>query len=323
MARDIIVIGASLGGVEALMHLTKALPASLPAAVLVALHLAPERPSHLPEILNRKSSLPVSQATEGETMAKGRIYVATPNHHLLVRNGKLGVTFGPKENRHRPAVDPLFRSAARAHGSRVIGLILTGALDDGTAGLLAVKARGGATIVQDPEDAFCAEMPRNAIRYVKPDHIAPLSAIPSLLFELTKESQNQSAVGPSGAQEVPEPSEETIAEPKNQEGIGPPAMYSCPECHGTLWEIRDGGLSRYECRVGHAFSPEAMLDEQTEDVERALWVALRTLEERSSFARRIAQHAERTGQSAKALHERAQETDRNVEAIRKILLRKM
>src|SRR5690348_4386832 len=181
---DIIVVGASTGGVEALAQLASDLPETLPAAVFVVLHLPPQAPSHLPQILARYGPLPASQPRDGEPIHHGRIYVAPPDFHLMVERGRVRVVRGPRENRHRPAIDPLFRTAALAYGPRVIGVILTGALDDGTAGLYAVKQRGGVAVVQDPRDALIDSMPRNALEYVAVYHCLPLREIAAPLTRL-------------------------------------------------------------------------------------------------------------------------------------------
>ena len=183
-ARDIIVVGASAGGVNALATLAEGLPPDLPASVLVALHLAPGVTSILPEILARAGRLPAVHPKDGEAYEKGKIYVAPPDHHLLVREGHLRLTRGARENLHRPAIDPLFRSAALAHGPRVIGVVLTGSLDDGTAGLSAVKRCGGTAVVQDPSDASHPSMPAAALKNVAVDHSVPLSEMAALLARL-------------------------------------------------------------------------------------------------------------------------------------------
>src|SRR2546421_6158345 len=193
---DIIVIGASAGGVEALVKLAGQLPADLPASIFIVLHIPAQSPSLLPDILSRSGRLEAVHPQNGESIAPGRIYIAPPDHHLIVTRGHVRVIHGPKENRHRPAIDPLFRSAALAYGPQVIGVVLTGSLDDGTAGLIAVKQRGGLAVVQDPDDAYCGDMPRSALRYVKaPDYVLPVDQIAPKLIELTKEMVARAAGG--------------------------------------------------------------------------------------------------------------------------------
>jgi two-component system chemotaxis response regulator CheB len=290
---DIIVIGASAGGVEALMKIVGELPAHLPAAVFVVLHIPAHSPSFLPGILSRSGPLSVIHPTDNAEIEHGCIYVAPPDHHLLLEQGHVRLVRGPKENRHRPAVDPLFRSAARAYGPRVIGVILTGALDDGTAGLLAVKRRGGITVVQDPTDALYPGMPESAIAYVTVDYIVPLSEVAPVLKRLVYEQATDEAAYP-----VPKDVTNEVklaAMDKNilneHEHVGTPSVFSCPGCGGVLWEIQDDNLLRFRCRVGHAYTAETMLAQQDETLEDALWVALKTLEESASLTHRMLQQA--------------------------------
>ena len=293
VGHDIIVVGASAGGVEALQGLLRGLPADLPAAVFVVLHLSAEAPSLLPQILNRAGPLPAAAAVDNERIVPGRVYVAVPDRHLLIERGRVCLVRGPKENRARPSVDPLFRSAARDYGSRVIGVVLTGALDDGTSGLQAIKARGGLAVVQDPAEALYAGMPGSAVENVAVDYCMPLTEIPALLARLAVEP------APDGAAYPLPPNldlEVRIAEmdmdPLDKGEVpGTPSVFACPECHGTLWEIQDGNLLRFRCRVGHAYSAESMLAEHDEGLEAALWSALRALEESTALAKRMAASA--------------------------------
>ena len=321
---DIIVVGASAGGVEALMHLASQLPADLPAAVYVVLHIPAESPSLLPEILNRAGPLPVSQPADGEELRSGHIYVASPNYHLLLERGRMRQVHGPKENRHRPAIDPLFRSAAYNYGPRVVGVILTGALDDGTSGLHAIKQCGGIAVVQDPEDALYPSMPSSAMAHVEVDYCLPLAKIGAVLVHLAHEQAQD-----EGAFPVPDDLEQETryASMEDQETldsnarVGTPSAYSCPECGGVLWELQDGDLIRFRCRVGHAFSVESVLAAQTEQLENALWAALKTLEESASLSRSIAEQAHRRGQEwlARSFEEKSQEAEQRAVTIREVL----
>jgi two-component system chemotaxis response regulator CheB len=290
---DIIVVGASAGGVEALQVLMRGLPADLPAAVFVVLHMSADAPSLLPQILNRAGPLPVAAAVDNERIVPGRVYVAVPDRHLLIERGRVCLVRGPKENRARPSVDPLFRSAARDYGSRVIGVVLTGALDDGTSGLQAIKARGGLTVVQDPAEALYAGMPGSAAEHVAVDYCMPLTEIPALLARLAVEPAPDDAaypVAPNLDLEV-RIAESDMEALDNGEVPGTPSVFACPECHGTLWEIQDGNLLRFRCRVGHAYSAESMLAEHDDALEAALWSALRALEESVALAKRMAASA--------------------------------
>ena len=293
--RNIIVVGASVGGVEALQRLVGGLPRHFHASIFVVLHLSRQSTSVLPEILTRVGSLPASHPRDGEPIRMGQIYVAPPDHHLLLDEGKVRISRGPKENRHRPAVDPLFRSAARWYGPRVIGVVLTGSLDDGTAGLLAIKKRGGLTMVQDPADAFCGDMPRSAMEVVDVDYVAPVDRIPELLRQLVPVQVAENGTGKSARLRK----ETEIAELKNMDAIedenrpGVPSQFACPECGGVLWEMNGEEILRFRCRVGHAFTASSLGVEQVEAVEGALWAAMRALEEGASLARRMAEKAGR------------------------------
>jgi two-component system, chemotaxis family, protein-glutamate methylesterase/glutaminase len=291
--RDIIVVGASAGGVEALKVLAGGLPCGLPAAIFIVLHVSPEGPSFLPEILSRVGPLPVTHAVDGEVITPGRIYVASPDRHLLVEQGRVRLTRGPRENRFRPAVDVLFRSAAYAYGGRVIGVILTGALDDGTAGLWAVKDRGGLAIVQDPLEAFCASMPQSALRHVVVDACLPLAKIAPMLGRLASEPAPVEGT-PSVSKKLAAESQIAREERALETGIlnlGSMSPYSCPECHGVLVQLQDGSFTRFRCHTGHAYSLSSLLAEVTESLENSLWSVLRLMDEKVLLLQHLAQHA--------------------------------
>lgn len=278
---DMIVIGASAGGVEALVDLVGQFPPDLPASVFIVLHVAPYLPSTLPDILSKAGPLPASHAVHGEPIERGHIYVAPPDSHMTLQEGSLRVVRGPKENGHRPAVDPLFRTAARRYRSRVIGVVLTGALDCGTAGLMAIKSFGGLAVVQDPTEALYSDMPRSAIDHVKVDHVVSISGMGALLARLAGEPAEE-----NGAESAPKMNRGR----ENEEGKENKKLSSitCPECNGSLTETEDGGLLRFECHVGHVYTEEAMVAEQAHALETALWIALRSLEESELLARRMA-----------------------------------
>ncbi len=320
---DVVVIGASSGGIEALRKLVGDLPADLPAAVFVVVHLPEETSSVLARILDRAGPLEAVNPQDREKIRPGRIYVARPGFHLLIEDDRVRLTRGPKENRHRPAVDPLFRTAAVAHGPRVVGVILTGARDDGTAGLLAVKRRGGVAIVQDPNDALFSGMPESALRYADVDYCLPIDEMGALLDRLSREP-----IGGKGEYPVPD---DTEFESKIA-GLDPSAMdsdgrlgelsrYTCPECTGPLFEIRDDDLVRFRCRVGHAYTAESMLDEKSEAMESALYVALNTLEESAMMSDRLAQRSREQGHehAAARFEQRAREARHQAQVIRQVL----
>lgn len=318
--RDIIVVGASAGGVEALIRLVGGLPTGLPASVFVVCHFPPGGRSVLPDILSRSGPLPASHARDGEPFAPGHIYIAPPDRHLvLAPGGRTRLTREARENHARPAVDPLFRSAARHYRQRVIGVILTGALSDGTAGLMAVRAAGGVAVVQDPKDALVAAMPQNATELAGADHIAPVTAMPALLADLVRQPVTANGGRPVNPIEPVDPIEkmpETVnrdmaAQARNERG-GEVSTYTCPECGGSLWQVPEKELVRFRCHVGHAYNGEALLTEQTEALEAALWTAVRTFKEKFVLGRQLAA-AERLRGNAEAaarFEEQAEQADR-------------
>lgn len=322
---DIIVVGASAGGVEALATFVSQLPRDLRAAVFVVLHLSRGR-SVLPEILTRAGDLPAVHPDDGDKIEQGRIYVGRPDHHLTIEEGVIRVVHGPTENGYRPAIDPLFRSAARVYGPRVIGIILTGALDDGTAGLAAVKDAGGLAIVQDPAEAFASSMPRSALAFVPVDHVLPVREIGVLVAGLT----DGKAAAPGLMDALRDPAAEQDPEPRSvaadgQDQPGKVSVFTCPECHGTLWEVDQRGIVRFQCRIGHVYSPESMLAAQTDSVDRALWIALRSLEDRAALTHRLSERARHRNHSwvSKAFEERALAADEHAAVVRDLLTNRM
>jgi two-component system chemotaxis response regulator CheB len=320
MARNIIVIGASAGGVQALQELVAGLPADLKAAVFVVLHISPYGRSALPEILGRVSALPVRHPDNGEIIQPGRVYVAPPDWHLVVGRRRLRLSHGPTENGHRPAVDVLFRTAARAFGERVVGVVLTGNLDDGTSGLSFVKHHGGIAVVQDPEEADYPGMPASALRNVAVDHVVPLGGIAPLLTSLTN---NSHPFGEAAADPADDAEESQLrTEPEFEiEPEAKPSGLTCPECGGSLWESTAPGPLHFRCRTGHAFSPESLAAEQSETLEAALWAAIRSLEENAALARGMAERLRRSGNglSMERFVKKAQAADQHVAQIRRVL----
>jgi two-component system chemotaxis response regulator CheB len=329
-AHDIVVIGASFGGVEALSYICSRLPANLPAAVFVVLHIPSHGRSILPTVISRGTSstsgMNAYHALDGARIDQGKVYVAPPDNHVILKDGHMRVVHGPRENRARPAIDPLFRSAAYIYGPRVIGVVLTGYLDDGTAGLSAIKKRGGIAVVQDPADALEPSMPRSAMEYVKVDHIEPLSNIPALLESLVRTP----AAGVAAFPIPPEMEREVKIEELDMTTLnddrryGEPSAFSCPECGGVLWEIEDGELVRYRCRVGHAYSSETMQAEQVNSLESALWTALKVLEENATLLRRIMKRSKRTGMdfTLQSITKRLKLAEQRAQLLRGVLMDK-
>jgi two-component system, chemotaxis family, protein-glutamate methylesterase/glutaminase len=325
--RDTIVIGASAGGVQALSKLVADLPADLPAAIFIVLHVPADVPSFLPHILSRESRLTVAHAKNGEAIKHGRVYVASPDHHLLIEGTQVRIVHGPKENLHRPSIDALFRSAARWAGTRVIGVVLTGALDDGRTGMRTIKLRGGITIVQDPLEAHFPSMPMSVMQEIKVDYSKPLADIPPLLDRLSRESVEDERRYPVSdeveieariAQQEME-ADEMIA---SVEKLGSVSKLTCPECHGALWEIKDDNMIRFRCHVGHAFSADSLGNGQSQMLEVALWSAVRALEEQMMLARRIVERARKSNytQAVEKFEKRARQAEENSSVIRRLLL---
>jgi len=324
VGHGIIVIGASAGGVEALCKLVKDLPENFPAAIFVVLHVPSHGTSVLPQILNRAGRLKAVHPQDSETIQPGRIYVAPPDFHLLLKKGYIQLSRGPRENGHRPAVDPLFRTAARTYGRRVIGVVLSGSLDDGTAGVMAIKMRGGIAVVQNPEDALFSGMPTNAIENTDVDYILRLSEISPLLVKLASEPVGEKEYPVSDEMEI----ESDVAEfdmnaLQSKDRPGTPSGFACPDCGGALWELKKDNLLRFRCRVGHAFSAKTLLAQQSEQLEEALWIALRALEESSALAQRMARRARERNHatSAERFEEQSRDAENRAALLRDILLK--
>ena len=312
--RDIIVIGASAGGVEAIPRLIASLPAELPASVFVVLHIPAEGPDLLPKIIRRTASLSVSHGVDGESVRKGHVYVAPPDHHLQIDGTLVRLSRGPRENFHRPSIDALFRSAAESYGPRVVGVVLTGNLDDGTAGLHAVKSARGIAIVQDPKDALVPAMPQSALRNVRVNHCVPLAKIAPLLVKLATTRDV-----PRSKKGVSRMKKRTMSPEDMEKEFGQPTSFVCPECNGPLWETKAGPSLQFRCHVGHAYSPDSLLADHADGLERALWSAVRTFDERASLLRRLGErqyHSESIGRNWEA---KAKEHERHTEALRKLL----
>jgi two-component system chemotaxis response regulator CheB len=310
----LVVVGASAGGVEALRTLVASLPADFPAPVLAVLHLPQAARTVLPQILDRASALTVREAREGDRLEPGVVLIAPPGRHLICHGGRVTLSAGPRENGHRPAIDVLFRSAARSHGRGLVAVVLTGALDDGTAGLVAVHARGGVGVVQDPEEALYPSMPRSALQRAHPEHVRPLAGMAPLLQELvTADLPDAPGAAVSDLMEAEvATSDRTPVDVHAPEPLGPAAGLACPDCNGTLFWVEEGDLLRYRCRVGHAWSPESLVARQSSATETALWTALRTLEEKASLTHDLGERAGDQG------HHRAQGVyaDQSTDALR-------
>ena len=317
--RDTIVIGSSAGGVQALRALLAELPADLPATILVVQHQG-SGAGGLAEALRDVSALSVDFASDGEPLRPSHVHLAPPDRHLLMVEDRVAVTAGPRENRSRPAIDPLFRSAAATRGSRTIAVQLTGLLADGVAGLEAVRRCGGLVVVQDPDDAEFDAMPRNALASVEADHVVALDALAGLLVRLVDEPAPESEVPHDIALEarlsLPGPSR-----PTGVDRVGHPVALLCPDCGGPLWQTGEGDTATYRCHVGHALSTRVLLDAQGESIERSLWVAVRSLSEHAATLQRLADSAdERSPRMGDVYRERADEALSHSDEARRFLL---
>lgn len=322
-ARDVVVVGASAGGVTALRALAAGLPQDFPGAVCIVLHIG-SHASSLPELLSAAGPLPARHAMHGSRPLPGHIYVAPPDHHLLFDGERLVLSRGPREHHTRPAIDPLFRSAAISVGPRVIGVVLTGRLDDGSAGLQAIKDCGGIAVVQDPTDAEDPAMPLAALSAVKADHCVPLSAMAGLLSTLVRQRVE--------APRTPAPTRwvhehlASLGEGSTMDELrhfATPSTLTCPDCGGTLWQVDEARPPRFRCHTGHAFSLRSLTAAQTKAAEEALWSAVRALQEKELLLRRITEldrqagdeaHAADAEQQAERLHAQAEVLRRLVEA---------
>ena len=316
------MIGASAGGFEAIKQLVALLPSDLDATIFIVWHMSPDVTGILPQVINQQKTILATNAVDNEIVTTNRIYVAPPDRHLLLENGFVRVSRGPKENRFRPAVDPLFRSAAYIYGPRVIGVVLSGGLDDGTAGLWTIKSRGGIAIVQEPAEAEVSSMPENALAAVAVDYRVTIAELAPLLVRLTAETVTE--VGEIAMEEQQKIAIETrIAAQNGALGLGvltlgKPSHFACPECHGVLSAITDGDLVRYRCHTGHAYSADSLLTTLTENVEDTLWSAIRSLEESIILLNNLGDHYADKNQPklAAMCFQKVQEAETRAEIVR-------
>ncbi|MBS0234812.1 MAG: chemotaxis protein CheB [Proteobacteria bacterium] len=322
----VFAIGASAGGIEALLAIVQDLPSGLPAPILIVVHISPDSPGYLPEILARNGPLPATNAVDGSLMQGGHIYVARPDRHLIVnKGGKIATPRGPRENRSRPAIDPLFRSVALSFGARAVGIVLSGGLDDGAAGLRSIKMCGGTAIVQDPADSIVDSMPMSAMRNATIDYCLPASEIAFRISELAHEEPERKLMAVE-KQERKQIEREVAIAGKSSEGFairefGTPSIFTCPECHGALMRIRGDNPVRFRCHTGHAYTAETLLSELRETTEQAIWGAVRSLHEEAMLFDHIAEHWEEVDpvtagyyrDQAKAMLARAEQIQRTTD----------
>ncbi|MBW4470614.1 MAG: chemotaxis protein CheB [Stenomitos rutilans HA7619-LM2] len=320
---DIVVIGASAGGLAAFETLVAQLPSDFPAAIFIVWHIAPDYPSLLPKILARFTPLAVAHAIDQEPIQPGRIYVAPPDRHLLVEPGRVRLSRGPKENRFRPAVDVLFRSAAWSYGARVIGVVLSGTLDDGAAGMYAIKERGGIAIVQDPLDALHSSMPKAAMQAVDADYCVSMSEMGALLEALVNKAI------PTQEEPMSEKMEIEVGIAREDNGLelgimklGGLSPFTCPECHGILLQLKENNLIRFRCHTGHAYSLNSLLAEVTQSIEESLWDGIRTIEESEMLMTHTAKHLHEVNEheAADLLLQKAEDAKRRAKLVRQAVM---
>jgi two-component system chemotaxis response regulator CheB len=303
IADGVVVVGASAGGVEALVAFVRNLPISTRQAVCVVLHVSPAGTSAMPHILGRAARLPVHSPADRDPLLGGHIYVAPPDHHLEIEPGRIRLTQAPRENGHRPAIDATMRTAAETYDGKVVGFVLSGSRDDGTAGLLAIKLHGGAAVVQDPREALYDGMPSNAIAHVDVDAVLPLGEMAGWLARHTPDGPPS----PGGGGHVDEPQVPHVADPPRDDASG--TRFTCPDCGGVLFAQEEAGLGRFRCSVGHVFSIESLSTAQAGQLEGALWSAVRALEDRAELLRHMAQHSREGGRHHSAASFRANADD--------------
>lgn len=313
-----IAIGTSSGGLEALDALVAQFPKDLQATVFIVQHMGPESN---PDVLIgrlRKHGLEVDLARDGEEFRQSVIYVARPDYHLLIKKHSLLVTKGARENRYRPGIDPLFRSAAVNHGSHVIGVVLTGSLNDGTVGLNAIQRCGGVTVVQDPEDAAYPEMPRSALENLQVDHCLPLARMGDLLAGLARNPAPPQRAVPEDIRTEAEIAERVLSDVAQVSTLGTQVPYNCPNCGGVLWEIKSPDNKRYRCHTGHSFTGMMLLVSQSEKIEETLWMSLRMFEERKNLLSTLSRESG-SPTISNGYADRAKETEVHIERLRAML----
>jgi two-component system chemotaxis response regulator CheB len=321
--RDVVAIGTSAGGVEALSFLCKALPAQFPATILITLHLPSHYASTLDRILSQAGNLPATFARDGDTLRKGEIFLAPPGCHLIADGDKLLLGKGPRENHSRPAIDPMLRSVAVCCGPRAIGIVLTGTLGDGASGLKAIQQCGGISVVQDPEDAAFPEMPRTALNRSMPDHVVRLADLPLLLNSLVQRPAGDPKPVPESVRFEVGIASGHKASMRDMDRLGRRSVLTCPDCNGVMWEIDADDLSHYRCHVGHAYGADKMTLALDENVRRALGSALRALEERIALTEKLRWRASERGynQSADTWARKIEEIEKEADSLRKAITR--
>ena len=318
----IVVIGASAGGLDALMEMVQNLQKGLDVAYCIVLHLSRKGiGDFVVHRLSQVTTIPSQLAVHGTTIEKDTIYIARPNQHLLVKDNKFILGGGPEENRFRPSIDVLFRSAAVAYSSHAIGIILSGMLDDGTSGMWAIKRSGGTCVVQDPNQAEYPDMPMSVINNIEVDYVATLQEIGSIISEITHKKKGKKTSVPKDVIAESKIAETTAVRIEDVEKIGDISVFACPDCGGNLWTVKDDVIKRYRCHIGHAYSERDLVVKQAEVASSTLWVALRMMEERKHLLKKMELDAIKKGYKTLSANyiERHDEMGHHIETLKKIL----
>jgi two-component system chemotaxis response regulator CheB len=320
--RRIVAVGASAGGLPALQELVKRLPKDFPAPVAVVLHMLNSGRRVVPELLSKAGPLPAAFCQDGEVLQPGKIYVCPPDYHLLIEQGRAHLRRGPIENNARPAIDPLFRSAAVDARAGAVAVVLSGTMSDGVSGLGAIKRCGGTTVVQDPADAKFPELPQNAVSHAPVDHVVPVVRMPELLLKLVQAPIPSGGEIPSDLRMEVRIAAQDLVGIEVTERLGERSVYTCPECNGALWEMQDGDLTRYRCHIGHTYTEDSLVFQQVHELDRALGGALRGIDEHLNILRNLAKKAQHSqlNLAAKRWEERIAEYEKYSATIRQILL---
>jgi two-component system chemotaxis response regulator CheB len=319
----IVVIGTSAGGLEILNKLVEQLPEDFPASVFIVMHMATTSSADfVAKRLQKHTKLKCKAAENKELIQPGVIYVAPADHHLLISGNYIIVTQGPRENQFRPAIDPLFRSAAASYGSLVIGIILTGMLNDGTVGMDAIKRSGGIAIVQDPDEAEFPEMPLSVLSNIKVDYSAPVAEMGALLIKLIAQPIVDKNGIPEDIKLEAKIAERVMGSTEEVEKLGKKVAYTCPDCGGNLWEMTHGSVLRYRCHLGHAFSAKSLLKDMNEAMEETLWIALRMMEERKNLLTTMLDREESSAPTswASGQRERVEDIKVHINRLREVLM---
>ncbi|WP_341939044.1 chemotaxis protein CheB [Marinimicrobium sp. C2-29] len=313
-----VVIGASAGGMAALKELLAQLPGDFPDPIFIVNHMAADTTGEaLVKVLNECGPLTCIHASDQQVFESGTVYVAPSDQHMLIEEGRILITKGARENRSRPAIDPLFRSAAVAYGNRVVGIILTGYLDDGTSGMMAIKRCGGVCIAQDPQDASYPDMPQSVIANVGVDYCLPVARMGALLSELVRRELPERGPVPEDIVIEAKIAQRVLSDLPSVEALGDQVPFNCPDCGGVLWQMEEGEFLRYRCHTGHAFTSSALLAQQTVKIEETLWVALRMFEERQNLLVTMSQGDSR--RSLPSTSQRAKDSQVHIDRIRAML----